>query len=655
MLEGADLVSQILRGAPKLHLLVTSRERLHMHSEYVFAISGLQYNVQGSSRPAPETDAVRLFMQRARRSAPGITLDGEDVARVSQICELVEGMPLAIELAASWLDLLTPAEIATEVERNVDFLAAEMADSPSRHRSIRAVFDTTWRSLDEAEQEIFARLSVFRGGFTREAAREVAGATLQQLSMLAGKSLIQPHRSGPIGHYRYEIHELLRQYAERTLSESPAAVERVRARHCDYFSDFLQNRLVTIHGAHQGRAVADISEELDNVRVAWQWAVERADVDCIRAAATSYFLYCQFQSHFVEGADAMAFAANRLSAIAPSPKRDAALAQVLNHEGWLRIRVGDLSRAVASLQESRNLYAKSHMEPPPHMGSDPAVPLAMIAQMQGDHLRSIDLAEEALHSAKTRGDAYNQAYAHYALTSAFAAQGEFDAAAVHADRAWELALDVGNRWFSAIPRNEGGRVARAAGLLDKADRYFRESHAIMAEYADREGMAVALANRGEVALERGDSSIAERFYQEALELYRGLGDRIGRATALAGLAGVAYSRNETATSCQLYYQSLAIAAEAQFLPLMLSLFVNIGDLLVAHGHAAAGLTALKVVRAHESVYYETKEQAGRALARWQDSVEEPIADAPLARANLDSTVDILLPLLTDLAKASRQP
>jgi predicted ATPase/DNA-binding CsgD family transcriptional regulator len=223
---GAPLLTDILAAAPQVTLLVTTRERLKLRVEQVYAVPGLAFSDWKTVEEAQEAPAARLFVHYGRRVRPGFALREEELEALQQIVRLVAGMPLALILASAWLELLTPSEIASEIARNLDFLAADYRDLPARQRSVRAVFETTWARLEKREQELFAAFSVFRGGFTLEAAREVAGSSLRDLLGLANRSLLARGEEG-----RFEVHELLRQFSAEELARSPVAVEAIRDRH----------------------------------------------------------------------------------------------------------------------------------------------------------------------------------------------------------------------------------------------------------------------------------------------------------------------------------------------------------------------------------------------------------------------------------------
>ncbi|MGD1993269.1 MAG: LuxR C-terminal-related transcriptional regulator, partial [Anaerolineae bacterium] len=271
LLDGAGFVSEVLKAAPAVKILVTSRERLNLQGETVLAVGGMPFPDRAGSQDTQEYDAITLFKQRADRVRPGSDPSPVELAHISRICRIVQGMPLAIELAAAWLHILNVDEIAQELEKDLDILAAEVRDAPQRHRSIRAVFDHSWSLLDQSERQISMRLSVFRGGFTREAAQQVAGASLQQLARLVDKSLLR--HDPDCG--RLEVHELLRQYAQERLGETPEATASAQEAHADYYAEFMQQRWRHLKDGRQMLALAEIEADIENVRAAWRYLLDQ--------------------------------------------------------------------------------------------------------------------------------------------------------------------------------------------------------------------------------------------------------------------------------------------------------------------------------------------------------------------------------------------
>lgn len=278
---GATVAGEILRTCPGVALLITSRKRLNLTSESRYELGGLDYPTTLSPDDARDYTAVRLFVDSGRRAWPGFELTSNNVADVVRICRLVRGMPLGLILASGWLEILTSAEIAAEIERGLEILTADMADLPERQRSMRAVFDRSWRALSSEEQAVMARLSIFRGGFTRESAENVAGANLRILLSLVNKSLLQRRA----GDGRFDIHELLRQYAaeQRRRIDPDGWVELAHCLEFARLTDAEAQQVSTPFLNHITFA------EPDNIRRAWAYAVDHALVEQLVMLASGIY------------------------------------------------------------------------------------------------------------------------------------------------------------------------------------------------------------------------------------------------------------------------------------------------------------------------------------------------------------------------------
>lgn len=300
--ESIRLVGDILAAAPRVKLLVTSRTRLGVRGEHLLPLDGLEvppdpwpFDGEEIGRRAGELDhadaysAVQLFRESARRVRPEFSLTPENMASVIRICQLVEGMPLGIELAAAWAEILPVAEIAAELEGSLDFLEVDTLDLPERQRSLRAVFETSWQMLEQSEREALSRLTTFQGGFDRRAAQAVAEASPRVLLALVSKSWLQ--RSGG---ERYQIHELLRQYAGEKLRADPAAEETCRQRHGAHFAAWLEQLDRQMKGPGLQEAFAAIAADFDNIRAAWHWLVEQGEFELlVRQMLPAFFRYCE--------------------------------------------------------------------------------------------------------------------------------------------------------------------------------------------------------------------------------------------------------------------------------------------------------------------------------------------------------------------------
>jgi len=281
--DGTGLVADILGAAQGVKLLVTSRERLNLQAEQVYRVPGMRIpdpqTLAGWDDPdeqARSYSALQLLLERARRVRPNFQLTRANLPAVTQICRLVEGSPLGIELAVNWLEVLPEAEIAREIAHSLDFLESNTVDVPARQRSLRGVFDTSWKLLDAQEQQAFKRLCVFQGSFSRQAAQVVSGAPLRTLLSLANKSWLEQGDDG-----RYHLHEVLRQYGMEHLEADQNEWQEARDRHAEFFSTFMQVQGQALRTAEQIQALDGLKIELEsNIPQAWAWLVftERIDV-----------------------------------------------------------------------------------------------------------------------------------------------------------------------------------------------------------------------------------------------------------------------------------------------------------------------------------------------------------------------------------------
>jgi predicted ATPase/DNA-binding SARP family transcriptional activator len=279
--ESLNLIGSMLSTAPGVTLLITSRARLNVQGEAIFLVGGLPIapipEPDISVVPKPSTggasSAVDLFAQRAQRVRPNFMLTPENQAAVARICELVQGLPLGIELAAAWADVLAPVEIAAEIERSLDFLAADWRDVPERQQSLRAVFDASWMRLDAASRDTLQALTVFHAPFERQAAQAVANTTIQTLRVLVNESWLQRDTAD-----RFSMHELMRQYVAEILARDLSMWQRRRNGHAAYFGELLHRLDGEMRGPQPQAAFSMMRTIFDDARAAWLWLVEQGDI-----------------------------------------------------------------------------------------------------------------------------------------------------------------------------------------------------------------------------------------------------------------------------------------------------------------------------------------------------------------------------------------
>jgi predicted ATPase/DNA-binding SARP family transcriptional activator len=300
--EGAALLLQIVQSAPQVVLLITSRERLNAQAEDLFRLDGLPYPDDADGE-AGHYAAVRLFADRAHRLQKTFRLSDETLPHVARICRLVEGLPLGLELAATWVRDFSVAQIADSLAENIDLLATDLRDISPRHRNLAAVFEYSWQLLTADERAALSQLAVFRGSFTPAAAGQVANAPPLTLTRLRYKSLIRS-----MGNGRYTMHELLRQLALRKLDENPAVAAQCHRRHSHYFLDLLAAQASFLTGVSAAQTGEMLALEIDNIRQGWRRAVQTADLAQLRQGAVGLAAFFAHMGLALEGAQLLQMA-----------------------------------------------------------------------------------------------------------------------------------------------------------------------------------------------------------------------------------------------------------------------------------------------------------------------------------------------------------
>jgi predicted ATPase/DNA-binding CsgD family transcriptional regulator len=634
LLEGAELLAGLLR-ATGAKALVTSRQALRLREEWLFPVQGLPYPPEQAGEPggasgrvgsraggpgAPGGDlerfgAVRLFAACARRVRRDFSLEAEleDTAR---LCRLAEGMPLALELAAAWAGALPTADIAAELERGLDVLAGGPRDAPQRHLSVRAAFDGSWQRLTPEERAVFRRLAVFRGGFRREAAARVAGATPLALAALVERSLLRLDRDG-----RYRVHELLRQYGEERLRESPEEAAAVEAEHGAYFTGWVQDLLPRLLGAGQREALAALAADRDNVRTAWQWAVAQADAAALARAAPGIAELSLWEGRFQEGASAFEQAAQTLQGMLEAHSEDApeeagpaaALALVLSQLSRFYIRLGRQEEAEATLIRCRALRAG--LDGPPALGvaTDPDLSLCHIATIRGDYELALRLAETAIEAAEAWGHVPNQQFAWDLRARAAMHLGRLEEAQRYAERAQALVESSGDRIAEASVLTVMGSVALIREDYRLARACFESNLTIRESLGGRGALALAWNKLGQVALREGDPAEARRFFERGRAAATAHGDPGGLTDASIGLGLAATALGEYGAAREHLRAALATAAGRTFGIYLASLLLGAGELALRAGDPQGGRELLALTLRHPAAPHDVRERARRLL------------------------------------------
>ena len=607
LLKLTALIAEMLEEAPRMTLLVTSRETLNLREEWLFPVSGMAYPKSSRDNFA-KFSAVQLFLEHARRVRRDFSFEREQ-EHIIQICQAVEGLPLGIELAASWLRVLPCEAIVTEIQDNLDFLATKLRNIPERHRSMRAVFEQSWKLLNETERKVFKRLSVFGGSFGRDAASEIAAASLTVLSALVDKSLLKTTPQG-----RYQIHELLRQYGYEKLRENPEDVEIINARHCHYYAAFALQKHGPILSSSQRETLQELTIEIENIQAAWRYAVSNTLITNIEKMVSTYYLFCDLQSRYQEVIELNEYALNHLTQLPASEEVNLLISMLLSYLGWGHIRVGRYEDSMEAFTRSLKILQQSNSTPKLGFGTNPLAGLCLLHDILGNYEDALEYGEQARQQSEATDDKLNLPIALYALAGAAFAQGAYDKATTHARQAIVITRSQNHHWMTAYVLTILGNVARAQGDYEQAKQCYLESYSIKEALDDPEGMAAALNQLGEIALRQHDPEEAARLYKRSLDIYQQIYDRGGLATAQKGAANAAVGAGDIKAAYAYFSQALQTAADIQYMPLILAILADIGAIMLTTNLVTNAIELLTLVLRHRASEHETHEQARSALS-----------------------------------------
>ncbi len=521
----------LLAAAPDIQVLATSRARLNLQAEYLFPVGGMslpEAAAQLEGRAADELlayDALALFCAGAARARPDFRLWPGNAEAIARVCRLVDGMPLAILLAAAWTETMPPRQIAArlsaELGQGLDLLQTEWRDLPRRQRTMRAVFDHSWRLLSEDEQAIVRGLSVFRGGFDSRAAQEVTGASRWALENLVHKSLLTQ-----VAADRFDMHELLRQYLAGRLAQGAATHDAAHDRHSAYYLRAAQRWGAALRTEPQQAALREMDLEVENTNAAWQWAVEREETARLARAVDGFGLFYELRVRYQEGAAICRAAAQKLAG-------RAALS-------------GDELRLLARLWTWQSVFV--------HRSQGPDAAREFLEQ-------GLDLLDDPrLANQETPFERAEILWRKARLRDGFDREG----ARQLYQEALALYRAAGDQWGVGNTLATLGGVAWNLGDYGEARQRHEESLAVRRSSGDLRGIASSLMSVGVTALYQGQWAEARRLVQEGCSLRQEIGDRRGIADGLRHLGVTYLLSGDFGEAASLLEQSMAIYTDLGF-------------------------------------------------------------------------------------------
>jgi predicted ATPase/class 3 adenylate cyclase len=530
LLEASRAVARVLSAAAEVKALVTSRARLHLAGEREYPVP-----------PLSDRDGLALFQERAQSVVPHFHPTEEDTAAVGAICRHLDGLPLAIELAAARTKLLPPSALLTRLEQRLPLLTGGAQDLPTRQRTLRATIDWSYDLLDASEQQLFRRLGVFAGGCTLEAAEAVCGASIDELESLLDKSLLRTG-VGTAGDARIAMLQTIREYATEHLDEAGEANE-MRLLHARHYCALAEASEPEILGSDQAAWLGRLQDELDNFRGALTWSLEHDRVELAVRLIGSLRRAWIARGYVTETRTWLEAALARAHAVA-APFR----AKALYGLGRAALVQGDYAYAISRLEESAALFRDlDDAQGVVYALAD----LGWIATMRAEGERAQRLATESLASARTTGDKTLIAAAVHSLACAALEQRDYEEARALFEESLALRRSVGDDRNVSSSLEGTGLVALLSGDYDGAAGAFEEGLSLGRELDNRPVIAAAVGNLGLVSLLRGDVDQAESYSTESIGLCRDIGEKRGVIQDLHTLAGVAAAKGELARAATL--------------------------------------------------------------------------------------------------------
>ncbi len=577
---GATLVRTLLERVPGLKCLVTSRQRLELAGEQEFPLSPLPTpQSEGTPDQVSLYESVQLFVDRAQAVKPDFQVTEGNASAVARLCAGLEGIPLALELAAARAQVLTPLQMLAQLEHRFDFLVSRRRDAEARHRTLRAAMDWSYRLLSPELQAFLAQLSVFRGGWDAESAEAVCEEplALDYLAQLRECSLVLAEETEESGaEMRFRMLETVREYAQERLRETePSAA--TQARHRDYFLRLAEAAEPQVRGPEQAFWLARLDREHDNLRAALASCPpddEGARIGLRIAGALGRFW--EIRGHLSEGRRQFQEVLAKAEALGPTTER----AKALSGLGLMAVHQGDYAAARASHEESLTIRRA--------LGDKAAIAtvlnnLGMAATAQSDYAAAQQFHAESLAIKQELGDraGISNSLTNLGLLAHFA--GDYERAADLYGQSLEIDRELKDQWGIAYSLNSLGEVKLILGDLDAARALFLESLSLRRELGNRQGIGVTLSTLGSLCLLQGEPETARAYVEEGVRILRELGYKRDLAYALQKLAVIVKTLGEYPQARALLVESLQLRQEIDYKHGLLDTLQSFGDLAAAEG------------------------------------------------------------------------
>jgi predicted ATPase/transcriptional regulator with XRE-family HTH domain len=639
-----DLVGDILHGAPGVKLIATSRQPLQLQAEWLFEVQGLPVPKTDNPEELLESSAVMLFVQRASQAGVRFEPTKDNLSAIAQICELVDGLPLGIELAAAWVRTLSSREIALEIQNSMDFLAISRRDLPERHRSMRATIQHSWKLLTAEEQQVLRQLSVFRGGFTRQSAELVAGASLADLQALVSKSLIRRSESG-----RYDMHELIHQYANDQLEQDAAEYQQTHTKHSSFYADLLDSRGPALNGSDRAGVVSELISDLANIRQAWQWAALHQQAKSLSQAADTLFWLYESRSNCREGVPLYGKAVEGLQVQAPvSDEWQLALGQALCYQGYFLFRQGRHPQGREALKSSMSIFEEIPRRDSREYKMALSTTLAFlgnVTSVMGDFAEGDRLLHMALDMKQQLGDMWGCAFCLRQIGIAAHYRGDFAAASEALEKSLAISRQLGNPWAIAAALNQLGIDSIAQGNYERARSYLQDALQGSQAMEDRASIADALDGLGLVSAAQDEVDASHEFFRSSIALLNEIGEQGNLARTLTHYGYALLRMGDRERAHQNFLEALSVASRAEIRPILLEALVGEARVRVEEGNLVSAFAIVWNICQLPSGSYVTHTRAEKLCSDLQQNLTtDEIQSAQARYQTIDAVTQEVLGL-----------
>ena len=644
LISDSKVLGRLLRKAPGIKILVTSREKLNLGEEWIYKLSGLPLPEIGDIPSLSLNDSIKLFLSRMAQNTLDYHPTSGEYQHIASICRNVAGIPLAIELAAAWSGVLTIREINDEILENVDFLAVRTKDIPETHQSLRAVFNSSWNLLSQEQQKFLSQLSIFAGNFDRNAAEIVAGVNINQLSELISKSLVAAIDNG-----RYSLHNLTRQFALEKLDNSSFGRSAVESRYSGYYLEYLTRRKKDLMESNMLQARSEIRQEMGHILAAVQWICKHGEIAKVLESLNALLVFYAVHGWF-EGVNYFGkLAEDRkgfLEVAGNVRGHDPIILACQVHQAFLLSNLGQIEESEAlscsSLKPLQQLGLKAELSECIHN-------MGVNASFRGEYHEAQSFLEDAIILGRESDHILWPTYLLW-LGHVYFLLGEYEQGMLTLNKCHSIFVEKGAYWGAAFALSKMGLASDGLGDHKQAIRFHQRALEVFEKVENQAGKGYCLSRMSISACHLGDYEHSKIYAEKAQHIFETIGHHWGLSSALSCLGLAQYGLGHSPEACQAFIKALDVSKRDQMAPLSLYALTGLALILLDKGQTNQALSLFAFVKHHPKM---AKAYFDHALCVWKrrdlelvESVEFSI-NVEENQTSLEEMIEKIIPLVCD--------